>query len=346
MNNYTAADYSKLVSIIMPVFNAENYLVRSIGSVIAQSYKNWELLIVDDGSTDQSRSIIQSFCINDDRIKLFCNSHGGTAHARNTALDRARGDYIAFIDADDAYHPEYLQSLVHACTVKDVDIAICRIIEGNDEQAFLSEKKEPNFTVNSSSAVLTRMYSGEWADFITSCTKVYKAELFKNLRFPDGMFFEDLATIHKAIYYANKIAITDSALYFYNKTPDSSSKTRKSVELLDREKALRSHWEFYLSFNREDLALKAISFYLIELITIYYRVEQSDKPEDALLIKKQFNKIYHSYKKRICLSIEQREKIFAFQNPNIYDIRNMIRDKGVFRTIIGFLKRKIELVKR
>ncbi len=97
MNNYTAAENGKLVSIIMPVFNAENYLVRSIGSVIAQSYKNWEMLIVDDESTDKSRSVIQSFCNNDDRIKLYCNSHGGTAHARNTALDNVKERYTRLL---------------------------------------------------------------------------------------------------------------------------------------------------------------------------------------------------------------------------------------------------------
>jgi len=104
------------ISVIMPVYNAEAFLHRSIDSVINQVYQNWELLIVDDGSSDRSVEVCRAYEQQDERIRLLCNQHGGTARTRNTAIDQAQGEYIAFIDADDVYHPQYMQSMIQNCT--------------------------------------------------------------------------------------------------------------------------------------------------------------------------------------------------------------------------------------
>lgn len=332
----------KKVSIIMPAYNASAFLMRSVSSVQRQSYQNWELLIVDDGSKDNSREIVQAFCTEDSRIKLLCNQHGGTARARNTAIAVAQGDYLAFIDADDVYHPRYLELLVNTALQENADLIVCGIARGTDCSPFLESKVDTAYHVVNKEQAFSLMYCGEWPLMISPWNKLYSRELFKTIRFPDGRFFEDAATVNLAVYEANRICLLDYSLYFYYIIPNSSSKTKRSVELLDREWALRSHWEYFFMEDRTDLAYLALPFYLVELITIYRRIEVSDKPEDCLVIRDKFEGIYKKYKNRISLSEAQKAQILAFRYPRIYDIRNMVRANGILRTFVGFVRRKLK----
>lgn len=332
---------NRKVSVIMPAYNASAFLARSISSVINQTYQNWELLIVDDGSTDDSREIVQAFCAEDFRINLLCNQHGGTARARNTAIAIAEGDYLAFIDADDVYHPCYLELLLRAALQETADLVVCDITRGTDCKPFLNTEVNASHRLVSKEQAFALMYGGEWPLMISPWNKLYSRELFAISHFPDSRFFEDAATINLAIYGAKCICLLDSPLYFYYITPNSSSKTKRSVELLDREWALRSHWEFFFREKRPDLAYLALPFYFVELISIYHRIEISDKPEDCQIIRDKFECYYKQYKKKIALSKSQNDQILAFRYPNAYDIRNMVREHGIIGTLIGFIRRKL-----
>ena len=327
----------------MPVYNAEKYLHRSIASILNQSYSNWEFLIVDDDSSDGSVRICKEYVKQDSRVKLICNKHGGTARARNTALNVATGEYIAFLDADDAYHPLYLEYMVNAALAYDSDIALCTITRGTDATEFLLSDRKSQFFVISVEDSFRLMYGGDWLNMIAPVTKLYAKHIFDKVRFPAGMYFEDAATMNLALYYSNRIAKTGESLYFYNMTPNSSSVTKKSIELLDREKALRSHLEFYLQEGRTDLVLLNVPFYLIELIGIYHRIKQSDKPEDCELIKEKFETIYRQYKKKVSFTQQQKSQILAFRHPKLYDLKNMTKQDGIVGTIARFIKRKVHI---
>lgn len=329
------------VSIIMPAYNAEAFLDRSITSVRNQTYENWELLIVDDGSIDHSREIVRNFTAIDSRIKLLCNEHGGTARARNTAIEVAQGDYFAFLDADDVYHPRYLEKLVGAACCENSDLVICGIARGTDFGPFLQSDVKADYTVISVDQAFAAMYGGEWPLMISPWNKLYARQLFNTLRFPDGRYFEDAATVNLALYHNKRVSLIREPLYFYFVTPNSSSKTKRSVELLDREWALRSHWEFFFQEGREDLARLALPFYLVELINIYHRIAVSDRPEDCALIRKQFEETYRRFRRRVTFSSQQLDQILAFRHPKLYDIRNMIRKDGIVGTVMGFVKRKL-----
>ena len=189
--------------------------------------------------------------------------------------------------------------------------------------------------------VFASMYSGQWQLFSSHCNKVYRRHAFGQVRFPNGKCFEDVATVHMVLLSGEKVCIFSEPLYFYFVTPNSSSKTRKSVELQDREWALRSHWEFFLQEGRNDLAYLALPFYIVELISIYHRIEASDRPEDCVLIRKQFEETYKKYRRSLRLSSAQADQILAFRHPQLFDIRNMIRRDGIVGTLAGFIKRKI-----
>lgn len=330
------------VSIIMPAYNAAEYLDRSIASVCNQTYQDWELLVVDDGSQDHSREIVQSYASEDSRIKLLCNAHGGTARARNTAIDAAQGDYLAFIDADDVYHPRYLEKLIGIAQHENSNLAICEIAQVTEPDAIIQSNVGDDYTVIGVDQAFAATYGGEWAIMISPCNKLYARHLFDAIRFPNDRCFEDLATVNLLLYYSNKICVVREPLYFYFTIPNSSSKTKKSVELLDREWALRSHWEFFFQEGRNDLAYQSLPFYLVELIVTYHRIESSDRPEDCVLVRKRFEEVYRKYHRDLVFSSSQKERILAFRHPNLYDIRNMIRQDGIVGTLAGFVKRKFK----
>jgi len=332
----------KLISIIMPTYNAEAYLPRSIASVQNQTYQNWELLIVDDGSTDGSKELIQSIAAKDSRVKLLCNQHGGTARARNTALDVAQGEYLAFIDADDVYHGRYLEFLSIAMEQEAADLVVCGISRGIDYDLFLESSVGYSCSAIDGDSAFERMYGGEWPCMIAPVNKLYRKELFDPVRFPEGRYFEDAATTNLAIYRCNRICAVDTELYFYHITENSSSKTTRSNELLDREKALRSHWEFFFKEGRTDLAYCALPFYITELISIYHRIENSDRPGDCAIIRNCFDETLRKYRAKIKFTEAQKEEIFKFTHPTWYDLRNMVRQDGVFGTLWGFVRRKYE----
>jgi hypothetical protein len=177
------------------------------------------------------------------------------------------------------------------------------------------------------------MYNGEWPLFITPCNKLYKAEQFKELRFPEGQYFEDASTTNLALYQCKNVSILDASMYFYNITPGSSSKTKRSVELLDREKALRSHWEFFLKEGRKDLAYQAIPFYLHELLLIHSKIRESDRPEDCAIIRERFCSTYRKYWRKAKVSDERGKKIVDFRYPRLGAVRYYIRQDGAIKTV-------------
>lgn len=330
-----------MVSIIMPAYNAEAYLPRSIRSIQAQTYDAWELLIVDDGSSDRTREVVAEFAKKDERVKLLCNKHGGTARARNTALDAMQGEYVAFIDADDAYHPSYLKKLMSVMAADHSDMSICGIFKGVDYEEFLALPLKDETACIDMDTAFTRMYDNEWPLMISPWNKLYKKKLFETLRFPDGCYFEDASTTNLAVFQCNKISVLKAEMYFYNITPNSSSKTMRSVELLDREKALRSHWEYFLSNGRRDLAYKAIPFYLEQLIGIDYKIGRSDRPEDCAIIRDRFISTYRKYWRKCYTSKERAEKIFDFRYPTLGSVRYLIRRDGCVKTLTRFVKKRL-----
>lgn len=331
----------RTVSIIMPVYNAERYLQRSIRSIQAQTYDDWELLIVDDGSSDRSREVVTEFIREDKRVKLLCNQHGGTARARNTALEVMQGEYLTFIDADDAYHPSYLQFLIEAIEKDQSDLSVCGMYEGVDYDGYLKTSLRTDRVCIDRDVALSGMYNGEWAIMISPCNKLFKQKLMSDIRFPDGRCFEDLSVVNRAIFKCRKVSVLNAQLYFYHVTPNSASKTKSSRELLDREWALRSHWEFLFQNGKKDLAYQAIGFYLERLVDTHYRILSSDRPEDCDIIRDYFNRTYRKYWRKIRFSRECAERIFDYRHPTLGTIRYLIRQDGVVKVATRFIKKRL-----
>ena len=228
------------VSIIIPVYNVENYLRSCLDSVLSQTYKDFEVLMVNDGSTDGSGVICQDFVERDSRFHYFEKENGGLSDARNYGLDRAKGHYITFLDSDDFLFEDYLENLYYASRLSDSDITIggyCRF--GDSNFYFYNDhfKSDSLVAFKDFQAIqyLDSMLDVTFLTFSTAWGKLFKRELFSELRFPYGKYAEDQFLIWKLYMKADKIYVFNGASYVYRMNPSGLSNifTLKHLDYID-----------------------------------------------------------------------------------------------------------------
>lgn len=211
-------DKQALVSIIVPVYNVEMYLEKCVESLINQTYKNIEILLIDDGSKDASSILCDKIAEKDSRIQVVHKENGGLSDARNVGIQMAKGKYLGFVDSDDWVNINMFESLVMACEQKKTQIAVCGMMRvyRNREDAFTPPFSE---TLTQEKA-LTELFKGEkFGD--QACTKIYRKELFKDIEYPKGKQFEDIYTTYKLFLKADRVAVIDQPLYYYRQRKSS-----------------------------------------------------------------------------------------------------------------------------
>lgn len=224
----------KLISVIVPVYKVEKFLNTCLNSILKQTYTNFELILVDDGSPDNSGQICDEFAKKDSRIKVIHQKNGGLSVARNSAINVAKGDYLTFIDSDDFIFSEYLEKLVNACETYCADIAVCGTIRCSSTDSLETVQTHP-----SSCACVSfgddRMHEFFVSDKITTmaCSKLYNRTIFQHLRFPIGKYNEDIFTTYLAIDKANKVVVCDYAGYIYRVNENSIINESFSKRKLD-----------------------------------------------------------------------------------------------------------------
>lgn len=206
------------ISVIVPVFNAEAYLRQCIESVLAQTFTDWQLIIVDDGSTDGSASIYSRFLSVDKRISLISKPNGGLSSARNAGIDAAEGSFLFFLDADDELYPHTLSTLYSIACDTGADITIGRAVNTTVKPS--APLTELSFsTIDPHQLCIDTLYQKTATDN-SACWRLFRRRLFDGIRFYDG-WYEDLEIFHRLLMRARTVAVTDCIVYFYRKHPGS-----------------------------------------------------------------------------------------------------------------------------
>ena len=209
-----------LISVIIPVYNAENYLERCLNSVVNNSYKCLEIILVDDGSVDNSPQICDYYAKKDNRIKVIHKSNAGTAAARNDALNIAKGDYIAFCDNDDYISPYFYESMLKALEETGADVVVSEMTR-NEKYSFNKISTDKKAVLVDKHNFILGTYSSDWTRNTAPWNKLYKRELFDEIRFPYGKGYEDAYTTYKLLYKSKKIAYLDKILYCWYRNDES-----------------------------------------------------------------------------------------------------------------------------
>lgn len=277
------------VSVVVPIYNVEVYLARCIDSILKQTYSNLEIILVDDGATDGSGEIVDRYASLDNRIIPIHKSNGGLSDARNAGIDVATGDYICFVDSDDLIHSQYVETLLKLCVKNDCDIAQCRF-ERSSLDTFSTEEGNGEVIFFDSIGILNAIYSEKNVETIVAWNKLYKRELFEQIRYPKGRIHEDEATLYKVFYKAQKVARIDKVLYLYYQNTDSITKKTYSLKRLDILLALEERMQFFQENGLDKLYAKDSYKYLCKILIQIYLVSNMESPDRTILkeLKKKY----------------------------------------------------------
>lgn len=236
-----------LVSIIIPVYNVEQYLPRCLKSVSAQTYSNLEIILVDDGSTDLSGKICEEFAKADSRVVVVHKENGGLSSARNTGIEISHGEYVTFLDSDDYLAVDFVEKTVRLCKYNNAQIAIMdmKYIREDDNDELKDSKASKIIRLNSEKAIEASLYQAAFSCCVPA--KLYKRKIVKDIRFPVGRLSEDLATCHLFLDKANKIIFVKKTGYYYRQRNSSimHTFTPKRLDALEWAKNIEMYCRNY-----------------------------------------------------------------------------------------------------
>ncbi len=267
----------KKVSIIMPIYNSEQYLEKSIESIINQSYKNLEIILINDGSTDKSEKICESYSKKDSRIIYKSKENEGPGPARNVGLSIMSGDYISFVDSDDYIDPSMIEKMVdllesNSCEVVQVGARIVDLFGNTIEDTNNVQRPSiisGNYDISFEFArkVLINNYL---------CNKLFKNNCFNNIRIPSYLAAEDHYTLMRIFLETNKVFLSEETLYNYVSTPDSLSRSDFNYNKLDNIKSGIQMYE-YMNKVYSDLATFYAMFIASYSAMFYTQIPKSNK---------------------------------------------------------------------
>ena len=212
------------ISIIVPVYNVEKYLKECIESILSQTYKNIEIILIDDGSTDNSGKICDEYLKKDSRVKVIHKENGGLSDARNTGIEIASGKYIGFVDSDDYIAKDMYDFLYQNIKRENAEISGCNRFLVYENKIEIYGKKECYEVMDSQRAIemlCTIGYIG-----VSAYTKLYEAKLFKDIRYPKGKINEDMYTTYKLFDKANRIVYDATPKYYYRQRSGSITNSK------------------------------------------------------------------------------------------------------------------------
>ena len=279
------------ISIVVPVYNVENYLSYCVESLRQQTYKNIEIILVDDGSTDSSGEICDQYAREDNRIKVLHIENGGLSNARNTGVKESSTDWIVFIDSDDYYDHRAIEYLVELRDKYRVDLVATPVIEvrNYENSDFLGDFREKYSGKLDRRTALEQMFYGNYVG-THSGGKLYKKEILLRFPYPNGMLYEDLALAYEHIAFCENIAVSDLNLYKYYRRPGSIVNSKYSDRLLDFYKAMewnRSYVERDYSGDR-DMRRALNVRYVFNGLHIVHAMLSSDMYAEVDKIRKEY----------------------------------------------------------
>ncbi len=204
-----------LISVIVPVYNASKYLEECVGSILSQTYSNIEILLIDDGSSDNSLDVCCSFAKNDKRVRVFHQENAGPGAARNKGIEEANGEWLAFVDSDDTISHRMYEDLLQIANNHTVDMVCSKIYQSSENIAIK--------ILNRKQALESRLVTKEISD--SSCDKIFSRKLFLKNKYPEGRFLsEDTALIYRLISESSKVALINKNYYHIRNSSESLSR--------------------------------------------------------------------------------------------------------------------------
>lgn len=302
-----------LVSVVIPVYNISEYVTKCLQSVLSQSYTDLEVIVVDDGSTDDSGKICDKVALKDSRVKVYHRKNGGLSSARNFGISKARGKYVALIDGDDFVRWDFVEAMVNVAEKSGAEVTICGFDEFVPEEKVLSGKE----------AAIKLLVEQENME-IVAWNKLYLRELFDEIKYPVGEKHEDSLTTYKILAKAKKVCYVPKSLYCYVERPGS---IMSEVKLVERLNARYKAAEEAVKYFREDKDLRQAAE--VAILTSKYAFMDA-------AVKKKIGREYYVLNSEWIKEHKHEFKNNKFMTRKLkfYNFINSVKLYKVFRTIV------------
>lgn len=328
-----------LISIIVPAYNVENYIDRCLDSILGQTYKNLQIIVVDDGSTDSTASICDEYGKKDSRIEVIHQKNAGLSGARNAGLRVARGDYIGYVDGDDYIEPVMYEKMINAMTENSVNLVVCGYNQiGPQGEKYNFSRK--NIVLSREEALDVYVSDNrEFHIFNSVWSKLFEKDIVKGLEFPVGHNSEDILYTTKALVNCNGVVFVDDPLYNYVLDREGSimnaSKKLSHRRFNDEIPFTFEQIEYFRQNGFDEIAGKD-EYYVYRRLTFYYldfrhRKMKEDAKKLANLIRKDRAKVKEIFcRDYVKGGDNKRMKLFLF-SPGLYYHVNNIYEKTVLK---------------
>ncbi len=318
---------TELLSVIVAVYNIEAYVERGVNSILQQTYRNLEIILVDDGSTDASGHICDDLAAKDGRVRVLHKENGGPADARNAGIAVAKGNYIGFVDGDDWIDSDMYEKMLSALWEHKADIAICRYRQVH--KTYTEDKSVDRAIVFEGQEAL-QYYVEECKEYDiqnAAWNKVYRKEVLQNVNFPAGKWYEDIMFATAALCRAKRCVYLDTACYNYIIDREGSIMNTQinPRTFTDQIPAYREKTRFLQSIGRPDLADVHDYFFYKRLLLFYNQLKKSKMPEKKKYLQEITGIIYENkenydrvYQCRIANPNEKKKMDLFLKSPKLY----------------------------
>lgn len=278
-----------LVSVVIPVYNVEQYLRRCLDSVIGQTYKQLEIILIDDGSTDASGAICDEYALKDIRIQVFHTENQGLSNARNTGVSYAQGEYLAFIDSDDYIAEDMIEVIYDRIMRDESDLVICNFLRVNNAGKVLPENADSPILdekLNTEEALNKLCGSMCWY-YVTAWNRLYRTELIREIPFPPNQINEDELIAHYLLGSCKSVSCVKKPLYYYVQSNDSITRGKYTIERLNAVTAMWDRCRYAAEHQMNQLAESSMDRGMFLYYEGYSKLDRNNE-----VVKKRFRQLH------------------------------------------------------
>lgn len=314
-----------VISVIVPVYNVEKYLHQCIESILSQTFEEFELLLIDDGSIDNSGKICDEYAEKDSRIKVIHQHNQGQAKARNVGIDAAGGEWVAFVDSDDYIASDMMAVLLETAVAQHADMVMCNFSRFKDGDEYIAEERLPApflYENTEQKKFLSFVENSELSVYhIVPWGKIYHKTVFEGIRYPEGRIYEDSAIAPALLDNAKKIVCLKDSFYFYRTNPQSTTQRSFSIKNFDYLLLCKDRIDYFLMHRKIEYASKAAKDFFFFYFENYFKICCTDKTEKTRLYKfrKLAWKVLPTYLKIKSVPINQKiSAVLLLAFPNLF----------------------------
>ncbi|WP_461879753.1 glycosyltransferase family 2 protein [Fusicatenibacter sp.] len=304
------------ISVIVPVYKVEKFINKCVDSILAQSFTDFELWLVDDGSPDNCGVICDEYAQKDNRVKVIHKENGGLSDARNTALDVMQGEYVFFVDSDDWIAKDTFESMYAAVKRTGAKVATGNMISVNEdgkERELYSPTQEEK--ILKGEEMLTTLLRPN------ACNRLYKAEIFQDLRFPVGRLYEDVFVYHKILTQIDSMVLTGKNTYYYLVRDGSIMNSEYNIKFTDIVDAVYERAKWLDSIGQKNLADETRLFVYSQVAVAYAHLDKRNCEHFERLnqIKLLYDECYEKMIKAKQIGWKQKIRLFVLKNsPSLH----------------------------